>query len=296
MRRVALGLAAVLAFGGCVRRAPAPAPSPHYVVGAGYQSGGTWFYPREDFHYDATGLATVLPEGRGLTADGEAVDATALTAAHPTLQLPCIARVTNLETGRQLLVRINDRGPAAPSRLIALSYRAAELLAVNGVARVRVQVDEAASSALREQLQGGPRLALAAAPRGAVSAETLAPPPGVQQSARGRSAAPARVADNTAPTAPAAVPDRLPETVQTVPVRPGPLMIEAGSFGRAEYADRIAARLSGIGARVRRVREGRTERYAVLAGPFPTVAAADAALAQARSWGPDARIVVELGE
>ena len=237
----------LLVLAGCVRRGPAPLAVPHYVVGGGYQAMGTWFYPREDFHYDATGLASVLEERRGLTADGEAVDGTAVVAAHQTLQLPCIARVTNLETGQQMLVRINDRGPSTPSRVIALSSRAAALLGVNGVARVRVQLEEGASVALREQMQGGPRLALAAVPRGAVTSEALAPPSGVGQSTRGRSAAVVRVAESGPAAVAAVVPERLAETVLRVAAQPGQLMIVAGSFGRADYAGRVEARLSGGG-------------------------------------------------
>ena len=61
-----------------------------------------WHYPREDFRYDATGLAERLPDRSGLTADGEAFDPASMAGAHPTLQLPSIARVTNLENGRQV--------------------------------------------------------------------------------------------------------------------------------------------------------------------------------------------------
>ncbi len=65
-----------------------------------------------------------------------------MTAAHRTLPLPSIVRVTNLENGRSLIVRINDRGPYAHNRIIDLSRRSAQLLGVidNGTARVRVQI------------------------------------------------------------------------------------------------------------------------------------------------------------
>ena len=290
------GLAAVallVLLSGCGRRPAAPAPAPRYVVGPGYQADGVWYYPREDFHYDATGIASVLPAGRGLTADGEAKDPTALTAAHQTLQLPSVARVTNLENGLSLLVRINDRGPAAPSRVIGLSRRAAALLGVQGAARVRVTVEEGASAALREQLGGGPRLAIAAAPRGAVTAEALAPPPGVGQSGRGRGGAGAVVASAAEPDAPR-VPDRLPETLTRGAPRPGLLVIRAGGFGQASYANRVAARLAGLGARVSPQRDGRATRYEVSLGPYPSIAAADAALDQVHRAGvTDAAIAVE---
>lgn len=298
MRRGWIVLVAPLLATGCVRRVvPVTAASGvHYLVGAGYQAGGVWYYPQEDFHYDATGIASVLPAGRAVTADGEVVDGSGMTAAHQTLQLPAVVRVTNLETGLQAVVRVNDRGPASPARVIGLSRRAAELLGMGAgaAARVRVQVEEGPSSALREELQGGPRLVVVAAPRGAVQQEVLAPPPGVRQSARGRSAGVTRVAVVTATGPVEHVPERLPEVVQQVGSAAGRLMITAGMFGQIGYARQVAARLGRIGAEVERVREGRGERYRVRAGPFVSVAGADAALDQAVQAGvTDARIVVE---
>lgn len=279
-------------LGGCQHR-PLVVPSPHYVVGPGYQLDGTWYYPKEDFHYDATGIASVAAAARGLTADGELTDPKALAASHQTLQLPAVAEVTNLENGLSLRVRINDRGPASPARMIALSPRAAELLGVRGAARVRVRVDEGPSTALREQLQGGPRLQLAAVPRGAVMSESLAPPPGVGQSSRGRNASGATAATAPQPAA-EPVPDRLPETLTRGAPQPGMLMIQAGSFGQGSYANQVIARLTGLGPRVEQRREGRTSRFTVRLGPYPSIAAADAALDQVRRAGvTDASIVVE---
>ena len=297
-----LAFAAALLAAGCTRRPPtAAAPAPHYVVGAGYQSGGAWHYPREDFHYSATGLAVIQPDRPqpdhlGLTADGEPIDPTALTAAHPTLQLPAVARITDLETGLQVTVRINDRGPAVPGRLIGLSRRAGDLLGIlpGATAPVRVEVDEAMSEALRDQLNGGPKLDVAAAPRTAVTAEALAPPPGIGQSTRGRQPAGASAATTAAPPDTTRIPDRLPEQVTRVPVGAPRLAITAGSFGQARYAQQVAARLSAIGARVERQRDGGATRYAVLAGPFANAAAADSALDQAlRAGVSDAEIVAQ---
>lgn len=291
--------ALLLLLGVVACRAPSPAPvavQPRYVVGTGYEAGGAWFYPREEFRYDATGLATVAAAQQGLTANREAADPSAMAAAHPTLQLPAVARVTNLENGRQVLVRVNDRGPANPARLIALTPRAAELLGMGqGAARVRVQVETAESQALAQELGGGPQLQLAAAPRDTIGQEALAPPPGASASSRGR-----HTANTQAPlpgvvgVAAASVPLRLPETVLQVFATPGRLWVRAGEFGRAEYAERLRAQLTGLSAGVERVREGRSESYRVRAGPFATVGEADSALDQARRAGvTDARITVE---
>ena len=294
-----LALAVPLWLLACGPRRPAPVPAPHYVVGGAYQAGGVWHYPREEFQYDATGLAAVLPDASGLTADGEAFDPTAMAAAHPTLQLPAIARVTNLETGLQVLVRINDRGPANPARLIGLTRTAARRLGVppGGVARVRVQIEDGPSQALRDGTRDPGEAGVTPAPRGAVVAEPLAPPPGVAQSSRGRSDAGAAMGAIPA-SAPAvdgeALPGRLPEVAVQVGAAPGQLWIRAGEFSLAPYADQVRARLGGGNVQVEASRQGRSEVFRVRAGPYSDVAAADIALDQARRAGvTDAHIVVE---
>ena len=99
-RRLAvLLLAGGLAGCGLFRRPPPPPAPAHYTLGAPYRLDGTWYYPKDQAEYEATGLAAIAPGHAGLTADGETSDATALAAAHQTLQLPAIARVTNLENG-----------------------------------------------------------------------------------------------------------------------------------------------------------------------------------------------------
>jgi rare lipoprotein A len=281
-----------LALAGCVRPAGPPS-APHYVVGEPYQAGGRWYYPKEEFRYDATGLAELVPDRTGLTADGEAFDPAAMAGAHPTLQLPAVARVTNLENGRQVVIRLNDRGPGHPGRILGVTRRAAELLGFpsQGAARVRVEVEDGPSQALRDRLRGGPS-GVSAAPRGEVAEESLAPPPGIAASARGRVVATpvVRVAETVAPEAP----DRLPETVEQVAPRPGQLWLEAGRFGQISYANQVSARLSGLPVHVEREAGGRSPAFRVIAGPFGSAAEADAALDRAVAAGVgDAEIVVE---
>src|SRR5690242_18586470 len=113
-----------------------------YKVGVPYQIGDTWYYPSEQPDYDETGIASWYGPtfyGRS-TANGERFDADALTAAHRTLPMPVNVRVTNLDNGKSLIVRVNDRGPFSKGRIIDVSERAADLLGfrLQGTARVRV--------------------------------------------------------------------------------------------------------------------------------------------------------------
>tara|TARA_B100000700_G_C15030704_1_gene850356 strand:- start:757 stop:1830 length:1074 start_codon:yes stop_codon:yes gene_type:complete len=120
---------------------------PTYKIGNPYKINGKWYYPAVDYDYDETGMASWYgPQFHGKkTANGEIFDQNKISAAHKTLPLPSIVKVTNLDNGRILPeVRINDRGPFAKNRIIDLSKKAAEELGfVNqGVARVRVQILE----------------------------------------------------------------------------------------------------------------------------------------------------------
>jgi len=270
---LALGLAA------CVPGAP---PSPHYVLGQPYQAGGVWWYPRAALRVDETGLATVADDDHpALTANGEAFDQTAMAAANQTLPLPCIARVTNLETGRQVLVRINDRGPPTPLRLLAVTRRVATLLGFpsGGVARIRLEVLERESQEAEA----------AAAPRGAVAATSLPPPPG----ARGTTGVVAPTVTLAAAPAERQVPLRLPETATQVRPDPGTLWIDLGSFPAYDYANIQRAAVAQLGAQVVSVVDGRTESFQVRIGPIPDIAQADRLLDETLALGvPDGRIVV----
>ena len=114
-----------------------------YKIGTPYEIEGEWYYPQEDATYDNIGIASWYgPKFHGRrTANGEIFDMDLLTAAHPTLPMPVRAKVTNLENGRSVVVRINDRGPFAKDREIDMSRHAADLLGFKekGTAKVRVQ-------------------------------------------------------------------------------------------------------------------------------------------------------------
>lgn len=122
---------------------PAPAAPPGVKIGQPYQVMGKWYYPADDRGYDATGIASWYGPGFHalVTANGETYDQDAVTAAHKTLPMPSYVEVTNLDNGRVLVVRVNDRGPFVDGRIIDLSRRSAQLLGVDraGLAKVRVR-------------------------------------------------------------------------------------------------------------------------------------------------------------
>lgn len=275
-----------LPLSGCELFETKPPPEPRYHLGAPYQAGGIWYYPRESYSAVETGLAAVASDRHApLTANGEAYDPTAMAAGHQMLQLPAIARVTNLETGLALVLRINDRGPARPNRLLELTPRAAALLGVpaSGGAQIRVEVLDAESRQAVEGLRGTPRLEIAAAPRGVVRSEALGAPVTAIDGP----------ADTPAVTAHVVQPQRLPEAVTRAAASPGPLYIRLGSFSRLEFAERQRARLARLSPSLETEREGRQTVYRLRIGPLQDVASADTTLDQViRAGVTDARIVV----
>jgi len=122
-------------------------PGGYRKTGKPYKVAGHWYYPLQSAHgYDETGIASWYgPNFHGhQTANGERYDMHAMSAAHKTLPMPTLVRVTNLENGRQIVVRVNDRGPFVKNRVIDLSYAAAKALGYDnkGTARVHVQALE----------------------------------------------------------------------------------------------------------------------------------------------------------
>ena len=114
-----------------------------YRVGSPYMVAGRVYVPEDNPHYRAEGVASWYGadfHGRA-TANGEIFDADSISAAHPTLPLPSYVRVTNVNNGRSLIVRVNDRGPYANNRIIDVSKKTAHLLGFTnrGTAWVRVE-------------------------------------------------------------------------------------------------------------------------------------------------------------
>jgi len=300
-----------LAMGGCATTTPPPPPPANnavtvpksasvYKVGNPYQIDNVWYYPHEQPDYDETGIASWYgPTFYGkYTANGEVYDGNALTAAHRTLPMPVNVRVTNLENGKSIVVRVNDRGPYARGRIIDLSRHAAELLDVvqTGTARVRV------TYLGRADLDNG-QPPPSQTPPEIASALPAAPTAKVDTSAL-----------NTLPNAPVAPPVKekpLPVVVPGPPIQvaqanqpngqvtkmPVPaathLYIQVGAFSKLDNARTLLNKLGGD-LRITAIKAVKEVGIPTVPGSGGAVEDADAALARITGAGSnDAQIVVD---
>ncbi|MEM8853392.1 MAG: septal ring lytic transglycosylase RlpA family protein [Pseudomonadota bacterium] len=113
------------------------------MIGKPYKVGGRWYHPREDKDYNKVGKASWYgPKFHGRrTANGERFNQNAMTAAHPTLPLPSYVRVTNVRSGKAVVLRVNDRGPFARGRIIDVSKAAATKLGFRSAGHAKVRVE-----------------------------------------------------------------------------------------------------------------------------------------------------------
>lgn len=248
-------------------------------TGEPYQVGGIWYVPREQPNYDEVGVASWYGEAFNLkpTANGETFDLAGLTAAHTTLPLPSLVEVTNLENGRKLTVRVNDRGPFYGGRIIDLSQAAARELGYEqkGTARVRVRYlgpapllgpdagvryARAGASSLPTRLAATPTAPAPARPTQlAVEVASNLPPRAVPV----ESQALPPIQDQ--PTAPLAFPAT---RISTAAASPG-LRIQAGCFASEANAEQAVSRLGAAGQAVIEPiqREGSTLYRVMLPAP-----------------------------
>lgn len=297
-----------------------------FKVGKPYAVGGRVYYPQENYDLVETGIASWYgSEFQGKkTANGERFDMNELTAAHRTLQMPSLARVTNLGNGRSVIVRINDRGPYKRGRVMDVSAKAADLLGFKnvGTAKVRIEVLkqeslQIASAAKRGMNTRGFELALNQPGR----AETgmlqmpVAQPYEVASAgpfpAVGESVPPVQPVSREILSTPSPVPgdsyrsivpghlkdgEFYPEPVVTeFPVSPSHIYVQTGSFSVYENAARQSQVLARFAeSKVFPALVGGRQFYRVRLGPVASVENADALLAQVVTAGNnDAIIIVE---
>ena len=286
-----------------------PAAIGNYKIGNPYQINGVWYYPKIDYNYVETGIASWYgPKFHNKkTANGEIFDMNSVSAAHRTLPMPSLVRVTNLNTGRAINVRINDRGPFAHGRIIDLSRRAAQLLGFEraGTSLVRVEIlsEESRQMAYRAQNFRGVTASQEphrpeSAPTVSVTSATLPPPDGAKVSK------PPSVAFKVAP-------------VKTTPVKTGrsqaklaivdekvsirsvisdpKIYVQAGAFSQFQNAHKVRAVLKQLGpTKITQEDIDKRPFFRVRIGPLASVEIADQILANVIKAGyPDAATVVE---
>ena len=130
-----------------------------YKVGNSYVVKGKRYHPKEMKEFVQTGIASWYGPGfhGKQTANGEVYNSGDLTAAHKTLQLPSIVRVTNLENGRSAILRVNDRGPFAHDRILDVSEKGAEMLGFKnkGKAKIKLELLEEESAIVADAAKSG---------------------------------------------------------------------------------------------------------------------------------------------
>lgn len=264
-----------------------PGPGGVVKIGNPYRIGDKWYYPADIPDYDETGIASWYgPQfHKQRTANGEIFDMNEISAAHPILPMPSYVEVTNLNNGRQLVVRINDRGPFAKDRIIDLSRRAAQLLGFDqtGTAPVRVRrvYPEGADAPLPQTTIA--RNQTPAGPQPAASQPRLQTAP--QYASAG--VAPGAVTQTPLPPAPAQpAASAAPATSGT-----GLVYIQVAALSDSQRAETLALNLRRFGAS--QVQPAPSGVYRVQIGPFESRQSAEIVLAEIRAAGySDARVTL----
>ncbi len=286
-----------------------------YKVGAPYVIDGVTYVPQEEFNHVETGVASWYGPGfhGKSTANGEQYNQEDHTAAHRTLQMPAIVRVTNLDNGRSTVVRVNDRGPYARSRIIDLSRAAAQDLDIvrNGTAHVRIDQLSAESETVKEVAMGGggaseQQAALAQLAAGQRTAPAAAPPP-IQQ---------APVQQTPFQQAPPPPPQEVFVRAEPPPTRPAPVgksgptiasiasgtsqsggsfYVQTGAFSTMNNAQRQRDLISSYGStEIFQASAGGHEVYRVRVGPYTTPDAAGIVADRLKRSGyGEARVVAD---
>ncbi|MBP5160790.1 MAG: septal ring lytic transglycosylase RlpA family protein [Alphaproteobacteria bacterium] len=289
MKKIAFVLCSVLALTACTKNGSlfhsdgsnyvSLDPTPIYKIGAPYQVNQAWYYPKEDYNYREVGIASWYGADfhNGITANGEKYDMHALTAAHKTLPLPSIVRVTNLDNGKFVDLRVNDRGPFVNNRVIDVSKAAAEYLGFveQGIATVRVEILPDASKRLKKDILASGGKIVDGSPIDQIPAE------------------PAPLRDTPVKTT--AVPTTTVATDNSVTkVLPEGYYIQVASFAQIENAQAQSQAIESFGkSYITHINLNGQDFYRVRLGPFTTVEAAAQKLEQVRQSGFSAARVVQ---
>lgn len=262
-----------------------PVPDTPVKIGKPYQVAGLWYTPTDEAGYDEVGYASWYGDAfhGGATANGERFDMDTVSAAHKTLPLPSYVEVTALDTGRTILVRVNDRGPFVTNRIIDLSRRSAEMLGIarKGVARVRVRrVEPPATDRL--ELRSG---RAAAARPDADGTQLAALDARFQRWIAAQTPPPAPVTAAVKAEAPPPMPgfDAARQSLAASAI--GGWFVQIGAYGDRARADSLAA---ALGANI----ESAGNMHRVRVGPYFDEGVALATLARLQRDGyQDARLI-----
>lgn len=284
----------------------------NFKIGNPYKVDGRWYYPKEQYEMVETGIASWYGPGfhGKKTANGETFDTNELTAAHRTLQMPSLVRVTNLDNGRSVIVRVNDRGPFKRGRVIDVSQKAAELLGFKnqGTAKVRLEVLREESFKLAEMAKSGQttkgmEIALN---QGGGRFPVLQNPGSFQPAAIGGvtreplEAPIVRQVEGTPQHYTSVVPGHTrngefyPDPVVTeMPVTRTNIFVQAGSFSQQENAYRLSQKLSAVSnAGVYPATINGQQFFRVRIGPLNRVEEADEILSRVVNAGHTQAIIV----
>jgi rare lipoprotein A len=267
--------------------------SPHtgnFKVGKPYRVEGKWYTPQETYSYSETGIASWYGPGfhGKRTANGERFNQNELTAAHRTLQMPSLVRVTNLDNGKSIVVRVNDRGPFKRSRVIDVSSKGADLLGFKGRGTAKVRLDlladeskTLAMAARRGESTIGSEVSYQGRP---VLTEPEYQQVAVQQAA----------VEPVVPGHVTAGGEFLPDPIVTQqPVHPTSIYIQTGSFTSASNAQDMVRKLQGYGnVAIKPASVRGREFFRVRIGPIPSVDKADALMAKLAGAGQKQAIIV----
>jgi len=275
-----------------------------YKIGAPYTIDGVTYVPQEEFNHVETGVASWYGPGfhGHSTANGETYDQRDHTAAHRTLQMPSIVRVTNLENGRSTVVRINDRGPYARSRVIDLSRAAAQDLDMlrHGTAHVRIDQLPTESMAVKEvALSGGgaaeqeAAVAQVAAGRRNPAAPTTSP--SIAQSPPAPPPQEVFVRTEPPPAARSSAGATVTSIASAASQSSASFYVQTGAFSSMANAERQRGMISSYGTtEIFQASSGSREVYRVRLGPYTTPDAAGIVADRLKRSGyGEARVVTD---